>query len=135
MIPKMILDPVIYTKFALACSGRVLLVEEFEQLLKAANLELGVGDAWMSYLQLAHLNGDLKLGNGLYIREHRDWRRGFQRRTTYSCKRCGSGEESLYWSACHYCGQDCPYCEACLTMGRTRFCTLLISGGQLRMKS
>jgi competence protein ComFA len=129
MIPKMILDTRIYTKLVLVCSGRALLVEEFEQLLKSANLDLGVGEGWMSYLQLAHLNGDLTLGNGLNIKEYREWRRGFQKKIMYSCKRCGSGEESLYWSACLYCGQDCPYCETCLTMGRARFCTLLISGG------
>ncbi|MEC0267583.1 DEAD/DEAH box helicase [Paenibacillus anseongense] len=128
-LPRMILDYGVYTKIVLACSGRTLLVEEFEQLLKAANLELGAGEAWMSYLQLAHLNGDLTLENGLYIKEYREWRRGYQKRTSYSCKRCGSGEESLYWSACHFCGQDCPYCEACLTMGRVKFCSLLIFGG------
>ncbi|MCY9660495.1 helicase-related protein [Paenibacillus chondroitinus] len=129
LLPRMILDYGIYTKVVLACSGRTLLVEEFEQLLNAANLELGAGEAWMSYLQLALLNGDIKLENGLHIKEYREWRRGYQKRMIYSCKRCGSGEESLYWSACHFCGQDCPYCEACLTMGRVRFCSLLISGG------
>lgn len=129
VFPKMHLDPSLYAKLVLACSGRALLVEEFEQLLKAANLNLGAGEGWKSYLQLAHLNGDLTLGNGLNIKEFRDLRRGFQKKIIYSCKRCGSGEESLYWSSCLYCGQDCPYCEACLTMGRTRFCTLLISGG------
>lgn len=129
VFPKMMLDSAIYAKLVLACSGRALLVEEFEQLLKAANLNLGAGEEWMSYLQLAHLNGDLTLGNGLSIKEYRDWRRGFQKKIKYSCKRCGNGEESLYWSDCLYCGQDCPYCEACLTMGRARFCTLLISGG------
>ncbi|MZQ82383.1 DEAD/DEAH box helicase [Paenibacillus sp. 5J-6] len=129
VFPKMILDPGIYAKIVLACSGRALLIEEFEQLLKAANINLGAGEGWMNYLQLTHLNGDLTLGNGLNIKEYRDLRRGLQKKLIFSCKRCGSGEESLYWTSCLYCGQDCPYCEACLTMGRARFCTLLISGG------
>ncbi|SDO61814.1 competence protein ComFA [Paenibacillus sp. yr247] len=128
MFPSIAFDAGVYVKIANACSGRSLLVEEFQQLLVSAGIDLGTGDAWLSYLQLAQLNGDLEVGSGLFIAERRDWRDGFRKRTTYRCKRCGSGEESMFWSSCLHCGQACPYCEECLTMGRARFCSLLVTG-------
>jgi competence protein ComFA len=133
MFPRITLDTKVYAKIVEACSGRSLLIEEFQQLLGAAGIDLGTGDAWLSYLQMAHLNGDLEVGNGLRIMERRDWRRGFRKRTTYRCKRCGSGEERMFWAACIHCGQACPYCEECLTMGRARFCSLLVLGRSKEM--
>ena len=126
--PRIGLDAGLYNRVVEACSGRSLLVEEFQQLLMAAGTELGVGDAWLSYLQLAHLNGDVEVGNGMEVTERRDWRRGFTKMTSYTCKRCGSGAERMFWSDCLHCGQACPYCEECLTMGRARFCSLLVIG-------
>ena len=126
--PRIGLDAGLYNRVVEACSGRSLLVEEFQQLLMAIGVDLGTGDAWLSYLQLAPLNGDVEVWNGLKVIERRDWRRGFRKMVSYTCKRCGSGAERMFWSDCLHCGQACPYCEECLTMGRARFCSLLIIG-------
>jgi competence protein ComFA len=126
--PSNTLDTNLYAIIVEACSGRSLLVEEFQQLLVTIGVDLGTGDAWLSYLQLAHLNGDVEVWNGLEVIERRDWRRGFRKMASYTCKRCGSGAEHMFWSYCLHCGQACPYCEECLTMGRARFCSLLVIG-------
>lgn len=126
--PRIWLDVGLYTRVVEACSGRSLLVEEFQQLLVTIGVDLGIGDAWLSYLQLAHLNGDVEVCNGLEVNERRDWRQGFRKTTSYTCKRCGSGADRMFWSDCLHCGQACPYCEECLTMGRARFCSLLVIG-------
>ncbi|MDQ0918571.1 DEAD/DEAH box helicase [Paenibacillus sp. V4I5] len=126
--PSNTLDAYVYAIIVEACSGRSLLVEEFQQLLLAIGVDLGSGDAWLSYLQLAHLNGDIEIANGLEVTERWGWRRGFRKTTSYTCKRCGSGAERMFWSDCLHCGQACPYCEECLTMGRARFCSLLVIG-------
>ncbi|MDQ0891961.1 competence protein ComFA [Paenibacillus sp. V4I9] len=126
--PSNTLDAHVYAIIVEVCSGRSLLVEEFQQLLVSIGVDLGTGDAWLSYLQLAHLNGDVEVRNGLEVIERRDWRRGFRKMTSYTCKRCGSGAERMFWSDCLHCGQACPYCEECLTMGRARFCSLLVIG-------
>ncbi|KQX63843.1 hypothetical protein [Paenibacillus sp. Root444D2] len=130
MSPRIPLNATVYAKIVEACSGRSLLIEEFQQLLEAAGIDLHPEDAWLSYLQLGHLNGDLEVGNGLGIVERRDWRKGFRKMWTYRCKRCGSGEKRMFWSDCLHCGQACPYCEECLTMGRSRFCSCLFLGGR-----
>ncbi|MFB9327045.1 DEAD/DEAH box helicase [Paenibacillus aurantiacus] len=45
------------------------------------------------------------------------------------CLRCGSGEARLRRTPCAACGRRaCAYCEACLAMGRSRECGLLILG-------
>lgn len=128
MFPRIPLNVTVYAKIVEACSGRSLLIEEFQQLLEAAGIDFHSEDFWLSYLQLGHLNGDLEVGNGLGITERRDWRKGFRKMLTYCCKRCGSGAERMFWSDCLHCGQVCPYCEECLTMGRSRFCSLLVLG-------
>ncbi|NOU90395.1 DEAD/DEAH box helicase [Paenibacillus sp. LMG 31460] len=126
--PRIGLDVGLYNRVVEACSGRSLFVEEFQQLLVTIGVDLGTGDAWLSYLQLAHLNGDVEVWNGLEVIERRNWRRGFRKMTSYTCRRCGNGAELMFWSDCLHCGQACPYCEECLTMGRARFCSLLVIG-------
>ncbi|QNK60475.1 DEAD/DEAH box helicase family protein [Paenibacillus sp. PAMC21692] len=42
--------------------------------------------------------------------------------------RCGSGEAHLRRAPCMSCGRECAYCEACILMGRSRECELLIRG-------
>lgn len=128
MFPRIQLQTDLYERMVEACSGRSLLAEELQQLLEHRGAGLSERGTWQSYVQLAHLNGDMEVANGLRITERRDWRRGFKKETAYSCKRCGSGVERMFWAACIHCGQECPYCEECLTMGRTRFCSLLIQG-------
>ncbi|RIX47348.1 DNA/RNA helicase, partial [Paenibacillus nanensis] len=44
------------------------------------------------------------------------------------CRRCGSGEAQLRRTPCLACGRLCAYCEACLNMGRSRECELLVLG-------
>ncbi|MFD0696230.1 DEAD/DEAH box helicase [Paenibacillus sp. GCM10027628] len=117
-----------YKHIVEACSGRALLIDEIQQLIAYIGVDAVESVTWLPYLQLAYLNGDLELSNGLRLIEYRDWRRGFKKVTTYYCKRCGTGSDRMFWASCIHCGQDCPYCEECLTMGRTRFCSLLIRG-------
>ena len=119
-----------YIHLVEACRGRSLLIDELQQLIEASGVELaGLEALWPAYLQLAHLNGDVSLTNGLQVQEKRDWRRWFRRVPDFVCKRCGSGAERMFWSPCLQCGQACPYCEECLTMGRVRSCSLLVLGG------
>ncbi|MGO4499145.1 DEAD/DEAH box helicase [Paenibacillus sp. 2RAB27] len=122
-----------YISLVEACRGRSLLVDELQQLIDASGVEsaglAGLEASWPAYLQLAYLNGDVSLTSGLHLQVKRDWRRWFRKTSHYACKRCGSGEERMFWSPCMHCGQDCPYCEECLTMGRVRSCSLLVLGG------
>lgn len=39
-----------------------------------------------------------------------------------------SRDGGIHWTFCRECGSLCPYCEACLTMGRVKHCSLLIRG-------
>lgn len=94
--------------------GRALLQEELMDLLHHMQLE---HIAWRSYMQKLYLQGDVVLLNGV-TRGNKD----------YTCQRCGGGGNQLFWSYCESCQSECPYCEACLNMGRTRYCSLLIQG-------
>lgn len=119
-----------YISLVEACRGRSLLVDELQQLIESPEVETaGLEASWPSYLQLAYLNGDVSLTSGLLLQVKRDWRRWLRKASHYACKRCGSGEARMFWSPCLHCGQDCPYCEECLTMGRVRSCSLLVLGG------
>ncbi|OAS14535.1 DEAD/DEAH box helicase [Paenibacillus oryzisoli] len=119
-----------YISLVEACRGRSLLVDELQQLIESPGVETaGLKASWPSYLQLAYLNGDVSLTSGLLLQVKRDWRRWLRKASHYACKRCGSGEARMFWSPCLDCGQDCPYCEECLTMGRVRSCSLLVLGG------
>ncbi|CAN7152131.1 helicase-related protein [Paenibacillus sp. LjRoot153] len=119
-----------YISLVEACRGRSLLVDELQQLIEASGVETaGLEASWPAYLQLAYLNGDVSLTSGLHMQVRRDWRRWLRKASHYACKRCGSGEARMFWSPCLHCGQDCPYCEECLTMGRVRSCSLLVLGG------
>lgn len=111
-------------RFADELEGRSLLPEETAGLLE----ECGLGELrsrWTSYAQAAWLEGMLKITNGIDVR----MKRKFLRQTAeWTCRRCGSHADRLHWASCIDCGGMCPYCEACLTMGRIRFCTPLIQG-------
>lgn len=104
--------------------GRMLLKDELLGLLH----DSGLGhwqSRWASLVQAAYLRGCVELSAGVDCSETRRlWRRGRQ----YACRRCGSGDKRMYWAPCMDCGVPCPYCEACLTMGRARFCSLLVLG-------
>lgn len=50
-----------------------------------------------------------------------------KRKLVYRCRRCGSGVHIR--TPCGSCGSlCCAYCEACLTLGRSRACALLVQG-------
>lgn len=106
--------------------GKALLFEEVQALLASR------GWSWnkeqiLAWLQQGYLKGALRYSHGVVGRwEQRGWLR--RKRWTYRCNRCGNGQ--LYWADCPSCGKECPYCEACLTMGRSRYCGVLILGGE-----
>lgn len=52
-----------------------------------------------------------------------------RRRPHQRCRRCGSGEAALRRTPCASCGSSgCAVCEACLALGRSRACGLLVRG-------
>lgn len=87
-----------------------------EGALRAAG-EAVAGDALRAQLQLAALLGMLQLRSAVAAAGGR-----------CRCLRCGSGERQMRRSPCASCGRMCAYCEACLTMGRSRECELLVLG-------
>lgn len=105
--------------------GRSLLAEEWNQFYAFHGIAPQSPDQLKVLLQTAYLRGRIKLTNGIArIARRTLWKQSIQ----YQCQRCGSGESSMHWSTCHHCGDSCPYCEECLTMGRVRFCSLLLQG-------
>lgn len=104
--------------------GRSLLAAEVDGLLAEAVPSLA--GAWFTAAQLAYLQGQLVLGAGVAPaaspRRGAPWQR---RRKISRCRRCGS--VALGRTACATCGSAaCAYCEACLALGRSRACTLLL---------
>ncbi|GAB2721223.1 helicase-related protein [Paenibacillus thermoaerophilus] len=110
--------------------GRSLLRAELEQSLADAGWTPSRG-SWTAALQLLALRGRARILGGLEPPGRRP-RRGYGRRHRHRgwrCRRCGSGAR-LHASPCPFCGTDCPYCEACLALGRARFCSMLALGPQ-----
>lgn len=81
-------------------------------------------------LQLASLFGGLRLASAVGPVQRLagfGWFRGGA--AEMHCRRCGSRGAALHRTPCAACGrQSCAYCEACLTMGRSRECGLLVIG-------
>ncbi|WP_435167133.1 DEAD/DEAH box helicase [Paenibacillus glycanilyticus] len=100
---------------AAAMQGRALLRSEAHALLEGAAADMG------GALQLAQMLGWLRLA-GAVAAEHG------RRRRECRCRRCGSGEAHMHRTPCAACGRMCAYCSACLTMGRSRECELLVLG-------
>ncbi|PRX67107.1 late competence protein required for DNA uptake (superfamily II DNA/RNA helicase) [Cohnella sp. SGD-V74] len=129
-------------------AGRSLLREEAQQLLDA-ELPGSSGVSAFAALQLAALLGAVQLtaavapdavaapaSAGLRGWAERALRRARLlrgrgaggRAQVLRCRRCGSADK-LRRTDCAACGrQACAYCEACLTMGRSRECELLVIG-------
>ncbi|WP_407074339.1 helicase-related protein [Paenibacillus lacisoli] len=104
-------------QLAALLAGRQLLVPELAALL--SDTAPPWAGAWRSAAQLAHVQGRLSYAAGLSGAA--PGRRGLVR-----CRRCGSGQ--LRRTACAACGSAaCAYCEACLALGRSRACALLLS--------
>lgn len=131
-------------------AGRSLLREEAQQLLDA-ELQGSLGVSALAALQLAALLGAVQLAAAVapdavavavpasaglrgwaergLRRARLLWGRGAGGRArVLRCRRCGSADK-LRRTDCAACGrQACAYCEACLTMGRSRECELLVIG-------
>lgn len=121
------------SRLADALAGRSLLEGELQQLLAERMPDLA--PAWRSVLQHAHLQGRVHLGPGV---AHADDARGRPRRRLarrgkgLRCQRCGSGADRR--TPCGSCGlSGCAYCEACLALGRSRSCALLLRGSSAIM--
>lgn len=107
--------------------GRALLRSEAHALLDGAGGP-GAAAGWSGVLQLAALLGRVRLSGAVAAgeggRADAFWRRRRERR----CQRCGSGEAFLRRTPCAACGRVCAYCSACIGMGRSRECELLVIG-------
>ncbi|ULL19461.1 DNA/RNA helicase [Paenibacillus sp. H1-7] len=104
--------------------GRSLLLDEVKQLME----HYGLTDALarpLAYLQTAYLYGMLQLDQGIEMIRERKFPWIHQVRS-FRCRRCGSGLKHMVLTECMYCGTECPYCEECLTMGRSRYCSVSI---------
>ncbi|MNB77473.1 Primosomal protein N' [compost metagenome] len=128
-----------------ALTGRSLLEAEVESLL--AECCPGMLGHWRSAAQLAHLEGRLLLeaavgpapaeragGHGMargpLARAWNRLRRQPAAAALPRCRRCGS--EATGRTACAACGlAGCAYCEACLALGRSRSCALLLRSAHL----
>lgn len=106
--------------------GRALLRGEAHDLLEGASLP-GAAGSWSGVLQLAALLGRVRLRGSVAADSGRPEAMK-RRRRERSCLRCGSGEALMLRTACAACGRDCAYCTACIAMGRSRECELLIIG-------
>jgi len=111
-------------RLAEAMAGRSLLAEEFESLVQSLGIGHADGD-WRFFAQWGMLNGWFTLRPSVEVA---GWRGRPFRRKRALCLRCGADERWMRYTACASCGETCPYCERCLTMGRARACTPLIAG-------
>jgi len=110
-------------KLAEAMEGRSLLAEEFESLVRSLGLCEADGD-WRFWAQSGLLRGLFDLRTAVAV--GRPLGRFGRKRAV--CRRCGADERWMRRTPCASCGEHCPYCERCLTMGRARACTPLIVG-------
>lgn len=132
-----------------ALAGRSLLQAEVEALVDERLPELA--GSWLAAVQLAHLQGRLRIeaavgeataagreggrpeGRKTRLPLLRLSRRGAsasRRRSACRCLRCGSVPTGR--TACAACGlSGCAYCEACLALGRSRACALLLRSAPL----
>ncbi|WP_219834407.1 DEAD/DEAH box helicase [Paenibacillus sp. R14(2021)] len=127
-------------RVAALLQGRALLSSEALALLEAAGAAGPAGEAaaswsaWAPALQLAALLGRLRLGGAVAPQPQPRLLRwlqallGARPRPRLRCQRCGSGMARMRRTPCAACGRACAYCEACLAMGRSRECGLLILG-------
>ncbi|KAI7261911.1 hypothetical protein KC345_g9613 [Hortaea werneckii] len=127
-------------RLAEAFAGRSLLQPEAEALVSERLSELA--GTWLAAVQLAHLQGRISIGaavggqtEGAALRLPLlclPWRgaAASRRRGAVRCLRCGSVPTGR--TACAACGlAGCAYCEACLALGRSRACALLLSSAPL----
>lgn len=110
-----------------ALDGRSLLQGEAEALVAEQLPELA--ENWRAAAQLAYLQGRLRL-TAAVLGPTGATRLGLRRREVPRCLRCGSVPTGR--TACAACGlAGCAYCEACLALGRSRACALLLRSAPL----
>ncbi|UPK43479.1 helicase-related protein [Paenibacillus pabuli] len=105
--------------------GRQLLAAEAEALL--ADTAPQLASVWRAAAQLAHLRGRLSIAAALEGPATRRQRLPWLGRAHSAprCRRCGSFAGQRV--PCAACGlAACAYCEACLALGRSRACALLL---------
>jgi competence protein ComFA len=107
--------------------GRALLRSEAHALLTGAGGP-GAAASWSGVLQLAALLGRVRLSGSVAAWDGGRLDALGRRRRERSCLRCGSGEAHMHRTACAACGRLCAYCTACIGMGRSRECELLVTG-------
>jgi competence protein ComFA len=110
-----------------AVQGRSLLLNEWIDLRNATESRIKplLITEGSDELQEAYMQGSIKLDQGVrLLKRPTFWRQEYE----LQCSRCGSGPAQMRWTFCAFCEGPCPYCEACLTMGRARFCSPLIQG-------
>ncbi|WP_053373814.1 DEAD/DEAH box helicase [Paenibacillus sp. FJAT-27812] len=107
--------------------GRALLRSEALALLAGAGGP-GAAVSWSGVLQLAALLGRVRLSGSIAAGDGGRLDAMGRRRRERSCLRCGSGEAFMHRTACAACGRLCAYCTACIGMGRSRECELLVIG-------
>lgn len=118
--------------------GRALLEAEAQQLLAEVGPEWADPGVRLAALQQAMLDGAVRLAaavgdSAVRPRLRPGWPRARRREAALTCRRCGSGTEHLRRTPCAACGgHACAYCEACLAMGRSRACGLLVIGAASR---
>lgn len=120
------LDPSVYTRLIESLSGRQLLMEELVSL--SEHMFGKPLDDWSAYIQYGMLSGKLIVATGMSRNLKRKFPQWWRKEPEYTCLRCGSGMEKMRFTKCAICGENCPYCEACLTMGRVRYCSPLVLG-------
>lgn len=112
-------------------AGRQLLMPEAEALLAESAPE--IGSEWQAAVQLEYLAGRVRYVPALAPPQAARSARfvwPWVRREQLRCRRCGS--MAAQQSACAACGSAaCAYCEACLALGRSRSCALLLVGAAL----
>jgi len=144
-------DHLLYERIMERLTGRLLLREELDSMLADAEFGLCDPSEWLPYVQWGALAGRLRLRCGLECAKPSGfWGRrigarlgerwiagrwfggaGSYRWRDYRCIRCGGGGSLLRPTDCPICGETCPYCEACLGMGRVRFCSLVVQGVEM----
>ncbi|UQZ84402.1 Transcription-repair-coupling factor [Paenibacillus konkukensis] len=108
--------------------GRSLLMDEVKQLMEHYGLSNASAEP-LAYVQTAYLLGLLRLDQGISLQQKRKLR-WWGGKPSYRCHRCGGGAEHMVFTECMFCGTSCPYCEQCLTMGRSRYCSVTISSAE-----
>ena len=122
-----LLNPHLYQTLVKNLLGRSQTMDDLEYLCKHLGIFQQIKQIF-PYLQYAYLCGEIEITHGLIEIPYRSWKRLWKMDRDLRCRRCGSGLAHMHRTACQDCNSDCYYCEACLMMGRSRFCSLLVYG-------